>query len=441
MSAAATARRHDGRPGVSAPAARRAKAIATTGTPGSASSRSLDAFIVAINQATDMGQWYTATKELQLASLELCRTCRSAHTVHLRVDGDTPSTLLASVCADADHGGRLTSRVPQPRARVLTWEQPSLALLGDPIETFADTEELYFGCDFKGTLTIRAWPHKLRVMDFGWLLRLEQRIAGDPWPLFLLELTFWTFGHFDQPIEGVKLPMSLVVLIFGSAFNQPIEGVAWPPSLKLLFFGRAFNQPIESVKWPTTLQELVLYGDFSQPIELVAWPASLTGLVIGEKFNQPIERVAWPPSLQRLSLGPCFNQTIEGASWPTSFRELVLSGDFNQPIEGVIWPPSLESIDFGENFNQPIEGVQLLVSLRQLTLRGCFRQSLRALGTTLPSLERLTLRLGPSPETYAILRDIEWPAELTHLIIGAEFHLEGVSIPSRVSVIYDESFE
>lgn len=32
---------------------------------------------MAVSQAFNMSQWYTVTKELQLASLRLCNACRS----------------------------------------------------------------------------------------------------------------------------------------------------------------------------------------------------------------------------------------------------------------------------------------------------------------------------------------------------------------------------
>ncbi|CAN0120082.1 unnamed protein product, partial [Ectocarpus fasciculatus] len=61
-------------------------------------SKCLDAFTLALNQACD-GQeegWYASTLQLQLVSLTLCRACRSAQLLQVRIDEDTPSTLWSS---------------------------------------------------------------------------------------------------------------------------------------------------------------------------------------------------------------------------------------------------------------------------------------------------------------------------------------------------------
>ncbi|CAN0214875.1 unnamed protein product [Scytosiphon promiscuus] len=519
---------------------------------GARGTRCLQALVVTVDQASDTAQWYTVAKQLQLVSLELCEACRAAHTFHLRVDDDTPTTLLATVDDPypTDEEG-LSSRVPRLRARRVTWELPSLYLLGSQIEAFADMEELYFDSGFNGSLAVRAWPSRLRIIDmddvslfnqpiervawptsleylwcggsfnqpiegvawpnslyqleFGdefnqpieavqwpeklrvlnlrgefnqpiegvtWpksLLELElgdgfnqpianvawppsleeldigygfdQPIQGVVWPTSLLRLTFDSTphesgggGNFNQPTEGVAWPPLLQHLTFGYSFNQPIGGVAWPQSLQDLTFGSDFNQPIEGVKWPTSLVRIELRGAFNHPIEGVKWPASLRQIELGGAFNKPIEGVKWPPSLQKLGFGQDFNQPVERVTWPTSLRQLAFGRDFNQPIGGDKWPTSLEELELGENFDQSIHGTKW-PSLRRLRLTGAFRHSLQCLGSAMPALERFALYFRDDKARYSLLRGIEWPALLTHLEVCADAKLDGVSIPSHVSLV------
>lgn len=58
----------------------------------------------------------------------------------------------------------------------------------------------------------------------------------------------------------------------------------------------------------------------------------------------------------------------------------------------------------------------------------------------MPSLERFTLRLRLDPARDYRLRDIEWPARLTHLTVCINAHLEGVAIPPSISVIHRKGF-
>lgn len=56
--------------------------------------RCLDAFTVALHQAFEGQRWYTSTAQLQLASLQFCRACRSVLTLYMiTVDVDTPEHL------------------------------------------------------------------------------------------------------------------------------------------------------------------------------------------------------------------------------------------------------------------------------------------------------------------------------------------------------------
>ncbi|CAN0017014.1 unnamed protein product [Scytosiphon promiscuus] len=271
---------------------------------GPASSRCIRALIVAINQAPDVRQWYTGTKELQLASLQLCKACRIAHTVHLRVDGDIPTTLLGGLDAhDGKPGGGVSSRISRPQARRVTWKLQSGDLLTEAIDVWVAVEELYFGTGFTGRLAVKAWPSRLRRIEF------DER------------------SSFNQPIVEVAWPASLQQLIFGRSFNQTLLGVKWPPSLLELTFLDEFDQSIEGVKWPPSLQQLTFGHQFNQPIRRVKWPPSLQQLTFGADFDQPVNAVKWPPALEEIVFGMSFNQPLQGSKW-RSLRRLTLKGEF-----------------------------------------------------------------------------------------------------------------
>lgn len=77
--------------------------------------RCLDAFVVALNQACEgrKNSWYTSTLELQLASLEFCKACRSVSTLRVLVDTTTPRSLMWA----AEPLDSATSEVPTPAHR------------------------------------------------------------------------------------------------------------------------------------------------------------------------------------------------------------------------------------------------------------------------------------------------------------------------------------
>ncbi|CAN0171863.1 unnamed protein product [Scytosiphon promiscuus] len=399
-----------------------------------AGSRCLEALVVAVNQVSERSRWYTETKELQLSSLQLCEACRIAHNVHLRVHPGTPTALLAAVESPHDNADEgVLSRVPRLQARRLKWLLPSLDLLSKAEDNFAQVEELHFGDAFNSSLVLRTWPYRLRSIGFGFSSRFNQPIVEVVWPVQLQQLSFGR--RFNQSVEEVEWPKSLRELKFGYKFDHSIEGVKWPSSLLELTLTGKFNQPIDGVKWPSMLLKLKLVGKFNQPIEGVKWPIALRLLTFGYDFNQSVEGVTWPVSLQQLTFGFSFNQPIADVTWPTKLQQLTFGLNFNQPVDGVTWPPSLEELTLGEHFNQPIQGTRWPL-LRHLVLAEKFRQPLQHLGTVVPSLERFTLHLGFNFTSYHLLRGIEWPNGLTHLAVGKYANLDGISIPSGVSVSY-----
>ncbi|CAK9043414.1 unnamed protein product [Durusdinium trenchii] len=176
-----------------------------------------------------------------------------------------------------------------------------------------------------------------------------------------------TFGReYNQSLEGVTLPSSLLTLTFGIDFNQSLEGVTLPSSLQTLTFGYAFNQSLEGVTLPSSLQTLTFGYAFNQSLEGVTLPSSLQTLTFGYAFNQS------------------FNQSLEGVTLPSSLQTLTFGYAFNQSFEGVTLPSSLQTLTFGREFNQSLAGVTLPGSLQRLTL-GCAFAPMYLYGIILPS--------------------------------------------------------
>ena len=393
--------------------------------PAAGNSLCLGALILAVSQACDEGdrRWYASTLELQLASLELCRACRSVSTLHVLVDEATPRRLWKPVPRSEVP---VPTRVPLVRPVGFTWTLPAA-----DIQLISSTPEfISFDVDFNEPIRGVDWPASLQLLRFG--------------------------GCFDQPVLRAVWPVYLQQLSFGISFDQPIAGISWPTTLRQLTFGYMFNQPILGVAWPTSLQRLVLGDRFNQPIRGVDWPASLRQVCFGESFNQPILGVVWPVSLQVLCFGETlrgpgggggigggssggslcegtstkfrlratsdaerlrrggggggsdssgsisdenrndanlaefqlrvmmaadnlrasmeggrgFNQPIAGVVWPASLQHLSFGDLFNQPVLDASWPPSLERISFGTNFKQPIAGIEWPASLQSATRAG-----------------------------------------------------------------------
>ncbi|CAB1104351.1 unnamed protein product [Ectocarpus sp. CCAP 1310/34] len=398
----------------------------------------------------DGKRWYTSTKELQQASLEFCIACRKYQTLRLRVDVQTPRTLLAAVDAPSPHSKRpCRTRVPRLRARRVIWNMPTATELKSPIFALKDVVRLDFGPAFEGSLESVAWPQRLKEIDFSWGSLFNQPIEGVEFPPSLLELRL--SDAFDQPIEDAILPKSLQFFMFGDDFNHPVDDIRWPPSLEQVFFGKHFNQPIEEVVWPSSLKELTFgyRSRFDQPIKDVEWPASLRQLTFGEAFDQPIESVTFPASLEELAFDTDFNQPIEGVTWPDSLQRLAFGFLFNQPIDNVRWPASLEEVCFGKHesqgfdhaimfseFNQRVDMCAWPASMRRLTLGHKFRQSLQGLGTWIPNLEIFHFldHSNGSGDEDSLLRGIEWPTGLRQLAVFRDSRLDGVIIPSTVEV-------
>lgn len=181
----------------------------------------VDAFIVALNQTCEGGEkrWIESTLELQLASLEFCRACRSLPTLHVRVYDASPrslwfpeQTLTRSEMGSSKRG--VSTRVPVVRTLRLTWGLSMEALQQSAtMETWIWLEVLELrGSSSAGNLETLIWPPGLKRL--------------------VLDTFFWT------PLDSVSWPASLKHLSFGGNFNQRIAGVVWPSALEQLSFGK-----------------------------------------------------------------------------------------------------------------------------------------------------------------------------------------------------------
>ncbi|CAN0044122.1 unnamed protein product, partial [Scytosiphon promiscuus] len=408
--------------------------------------RCVDVVTVALYQMCGEDSWYTSSKELQLASLQVCAACRSFTTLNLTVEHDASRNVLEPKWLPSLSRERMpSSRVPQLRPRRLTWNfattegvKPSMSYaLTEAIamkygHDIVDLDDIYHFTDeptpsFELRALSDGWrvgvgsaiwvrlpppmeqvifPASLQELTFG--CYFNQRIDRVVWPASLKQLTFGRI--FNQPIEKVVWPTSLQQLTFGNRFNYPIQRTQWPASLRRLEFGYFFDQAVEGVAWPDSLRQLSFGDSFNKPLEGAVMPVSLTDFTLGAYFNQPIERVTWPKAIGALSFGDDFNHPIEGVTWPDSIRELSFGDDFNHPIEGVKWPDSITELSFGDDFNHPIEGVTWPDSITELSFRMEFNQPIEG---------------------------VIWPSSITNISFGAEFNqpVEGVTWPAGLEAL------
>lgn len=266
----------------------------------SGGSRCLDALTIALTQVHDRGQekraWYVSTLELQLASLEFCRACRSVPLLHVRVHSGTPHTLRApgkdasqrhpwqhtslSLNASSASAAKVasieSSRVPAVRAACLTWSvgENELACVGG-LEQWGELQYLQLsGNNFWSELELMEWPHTLKALTLDIGLAVPERVMS--WPVNLQELSLGR--RFNQPLSRIVWPASLQQLSSETSFDPSIAGVVWPPSLRQMKFGEQFDQTIAGIVWPVSLQQLSVGDIFDQPIAGVVWPTSLQEL-------------------------------------------------------------------------------------------------------------------------------------------------------------------
>ncbi len=360
---------------------------------GPISTRLLEAFRIVLKDTGDRRHWIASTKQLQLASFELCKECRDFPTLHLRVDEDTPRALLGAADApdpnpgDAPGEGGSPRSLPRVRARGVTWKLASTVRLSRPLYALAKAE----------------------VMVFGWV--------------------------FDDGPGAIVWPRRLTSAIFGTRIYEAIDTVAWSASLQRIAFGYDFNQSINGISWPSSLRELSL-GGFDQDIEGAQWPASLKTLKFGLFFNQPVAGVRFPASLRQLIFGRNFNHGVVGLAWPAHLQSVEFGERFNKPVGGIQWPSSLTSVTFGSNFNQKIAEAGWPASMKRLALGRHFNLSIDAIGTWIPGLTELCMLVQREKYSHP-LADVQWPKGLQTLRLDQSWQRVGVAVAQGCEVVYD----
>ncbi|CAN0287776.1 unnamed protein product, partial [Ectocarpus sp. 4 AP-2014] len=271
-------------------------------------SRFLDALTVALNQAYDSRagdgdnvRWFTSTLDLQLASVDLCRACRSVPTLLVKIDHDTPRSLWTPTVYGGANSAP-SSRVPPLRAHGVKWEIEA---------TFAK----HVG-----------------------LAEEPREVCEDPRP------------PGGAPASDPQDSRSRVLSTCTRQLVMPTSSDS--PSCD------ALDAPVREICWSASLRRVELGSNYDEPVAGIVWPRSLRELSFGWKFNHSVREMAWPPSLREVSFGWRFNQSIADMRWPDSLRTIALGGEFNQPIVAAQWPISLKHVLFGQHFNQSISGVQ-----------------------------------------------------------------------------------
>lgn len=173
---------------------------------------SVDALTVALNHGSDGVEWYVSTTNLQMASWDLCVTCRSLAMPHIVVNRDTPLYLWLRRKQEAFRNKGAVSRIPALRSSSITWAMPP--------EFISEGSKLFL--QKRGNL-ISGFRRLLR-----WSPSRNEATA-----------TWW--------------PTTLRKMSFAPTFDHSISDILWPGCLEQLIFGREFDQAINNVQWPTSL--------------------------------------------------------------------------------------------------------------------------------------------------------------------------------------------
>ena len=269
------------------------------------------------------------------------------------------------------------------------------------LKDLSSLEDLTFSQEYNDDLGVML-PESLKNLTFG--CHFNRSFKKYHWNMTGLESI--TLGaDFNQSLDGVQLPHSLVSLTFGRDFNQCLDNTFLPLNLRSLTFGHSFDRSMERVSLPSSLQSLTFGHNFNQTLEHVNLPRRLQDLTFGHGFNQSLENLD-VPRLKMLSLGYGFKQSLEplnllcletlnlgSDNWteclcfPDSLKSLTLGYDFN--LCGMKLPQALQSLSLGNNFNMSLEHVDFPPDLQNLTFGHDFNQRIDHLPENL-----LTLTFG-----------------------------------------------
>ncbi|CAN0201932.1 unnamed protein product [Ectocarpus fasciculatus] len=160
----------------------------------------------------------------------MCRACRSASILHVRVNHQTPSSLWTSRTTQTRPNTRssklrISSRVPVVRALRLTWSLSMEDLLR------------------KAAIELWTWSQRLELQGSSCAAGLGPEVLV--WPRGLTELVLQPDS--DLATGNVWWPVHVQCLALRGSFNQPIAEIA-------------FNQPFAGVVWPTSLRSVTRCG-------------------------------------------------------------------------------------------------------------------------------------------------------------------------------------
>ena len=158
------------------------------------------------------------------------------------------------------------------------------------------------------------------------LLLADQHIIQSEWKvpatvdLLLYIATLVSHRRFNQPMDNVALPPSLLRLSFDQEFDQGMDNVALPNGLQMLEFDGHFNQSLDHVRLPDSLQFL-LFGDaFNQSLDNTVLPDRLQSLIFGQRFNQSLDNTTLPRGLQHLTFHRNYGWGLVDAAVPYGAR-------------------------------------------------------------------------------------------------------------------------
>ncbi|CAM9210436.1 unnamed protein product [Sphacelaria rigidula] len=157
----------------------------------------LDALTIALNEASSWGESFLPTKQLQLASLQLCIACRCVSTLCVKFDECTPrrlwtdpgeqSSTPTARRMDRSH----KSRVPLLRAHsVVCMSSAGADIMSRETNVQNNVRNLYFDSMFDGSLDNAVWPPRVMEVVFGGRgsrkrIKFNQSITGVVWPASL----------------------------------------------------------------------------------------------------------------------------------------------------------------------------------------------------------------------------------------------------------------
>ena len=184
-----------------------------------------EAALLVVMNDMDGERWYTSTKQLQETSLQVCAAVRSLPRANLFVLDNTPPSLLPiAVAGEAlpdNNGLAHGTRVPRIRVLSVKWDLLSTAVLTRYMPALADVEEMVFSERFDDRVQAVAWPDSVVCLEFG--------------------------DYFDQEIDGVQWPAHLEQLTFGGLFNQGLGGATWPSTVNLVVVSDDFEHATDGI--------------------------------------------------------------------------------------------------------------------------------------------------------------------------------------------------